>query len=255
MASIQLDRISVSFPVYTSRGRSLKTQLLDAAIGGYIRRAPGRNRNGTLVEALREVSLRLKDGDRVGLIGHNGAGKSTLLRVMAGIYEPNSGKLSIQGHAVPLLSKDLGMDPESTGYENIIRRGLYLGLTKRQVQAQIEEIADFTELGEFLDLPVHTYSDGMRMRLAFAVSTAVSPDILLLDEGIGAGDAAFLKKADERLKAFTERVSIIVLSSHSKALITKICSHALLLQQGKVVDYGEAEAVFTRYQEMSNRTP
>jgi len=252
MASISLNNISVSFPVYSTSGRSLKTQLLAATTGGRIT-ADSASSGVTIVEAIRELSLDLRDGDRVGLIGHNGAGKTTLLRVLAGIYEPNKGQVSIEGHVVPLLSINLGMDPESTGYENILLRGLYLGLNKRQIRAQTEEIAEFTELGDFLNLPIRTYSDGMQMRLAFAISTSVAPDILLLDEGIGAGDAAFLRKASLRLKQFTEQVSIIVLSSHSEELIEKMCSKVVLMQHGRMIAYGKTEEILLRYKSMNKQ--
>lgn len=253
MASIQLENVAVSFPVYSTSGRSLKTQLLAATTGGRISSDPSGG-GVTIVDALQDISLELQDGDRVGLVGHNGAGKTTLLRVLAGIYEPNSGRVSIDGHVVPLLSINLGMDLESTGYENITLRGLYLGLSKQRIRAQIEEIADFTELGDFLYLPIRTYSDGMRMRLAFSISTAVAPDILLLDEGIGAGDAAFLRKASLRLKQFTERVSIIVLSSHSEDLIRNMCTKVVLLEHGRVLAFGETEDILSRYQEMSGES-
>jgi ABC-2 type transport system ATP-binding protein/lipopolysaccharide transport system ATP-binding protein len=175
--------------------------------------------------------------------------------VLAGIYEPNEGSVSVDGSIVPLFDISLGMDPESTGYENIVLRGLYLGLTRSQIRARLDEIADFTELGDFLNLPIRTYSAGMRMRLAFAVSTSVAPDILLLDEGIGAGDAAFLHKASERLKLFTEQVSIIVLSSHSEELVRKMCSKALLMEHGRVIGAGTTEDVLTQYREMREGPP
>lgn len=252
MASISLDNVSVSFPVYSTSGRSLKTQLLAATTGGRIY-SDSASRGITVVDALQEVSLDLHDGDRVGLVGHNGAGKTTLLRVLAGIYEPNCGSVTVEGKAVPLLSINLGMDPESTGYENIVLRGLFLGLSKEQIGAQTQEIAEFTELGDFLNLPIRTYSDGMRMRLAFAISTSVPPDILLLDEGIGAGDASFLHKAALRLKRFTEKVSIIVLSSHSEDMIRKMCSKTVLMKHGRVVAYGETDEILRQYGEMNKR--
>jgi ABC-2 type transport system ATP-binding protein/lipopolysaccharide transport system ATP-binding protein len=183
----------------------------------------------------------------VGLVGHNGAGKTTLLRVLAGIYEPTIGKAKISGHAAPLFDVALGMDPESTGYENIVLRGLFLGLSKSEIDARVDEIAEFTELGSFLELPIRTYSAGMRMRLAFAVSTSIEPDILLLDEGIGAGDAAFLEKASRRLKEFTEKAAIIVLASHSEALITQMCDKAVLMEHGKILRVGETEDVLEHY--------
>ncbi len=246
MASITLENVSVSFPVYSASTRSLKNRLIQSATGGQIR-ADATSQRISVVQALQDINLSLQSGDRIGLVGHNGAGKTTLLRVLGGIYEPNSGRVAVQGSTVPLFDISLGMDQESTGYENIILRGLFLGLTRQQIKARMDEIADFTELGDFLSLPIRTYSAGMQMRLAFAVSTSVVPDILLLDEGIGAGDAAFLNKARERLQRFTERVSIIVLSSHSDELISNMCSKAVLMEHGRILCYGPTDEVLERY--------
>ena len=246
MASITLENVSVSFPVYNASTRSLKNRLIQSATGGQIR-ADATSQRISVVQALQDINLSLQSGDRIGLVGHNGAGKTTLLRVLGGIYEPNSGRVAVKGSTVPLFDISLGMDQESTGYENIILRGLFLGLTRQQIKARMDEIADFTELGDFLSLPIRTYSAGMQMRLAFAVSTSVVPDILLLDEGIGAGDAAFLNKARERLQRFTERVSIIVLSSHSDELISNMCSKAVLMEHGRILCYGPTDEVLERY--------
>ncbi|EGV19414.1 DUF29 family protein [Thiocapsa marina] len=248
MASITLEKVSVSFPVYSSATRSIKNRLIQSATGGQIRSESGSDRI-SVVQALQDINLQLESGDRIGLVGHNGAGKTTLLRVLGGIYEPNEGRVAVDGSTVPLFDISLGMDPESTGYENIILRGLYLGLSRSQMRGRLDEIADFTELGDFLNLPIRTYSAGMRMRLAFAVSTSVAPDILLIDEGIGAGDAAFLQKASERLKLFTEQVSIIVLSSHSEELIKRMCNKALLMEHGRVVGSGSTQDVLTQYRQ------
>lgn len=249
VASILLENVSVSFPVYNSSTRSLKNRLIQSATGGQIR-ADGATQRISIVQALQNINLSLKSGDRIGLVGHNGAGKTTLLRVLGGIYEPNCGRVSVDGSTVPLFDISLGMNQESTGYENIILRGLFLGLTRQQIKSRLDEIAEFTELGDFLDLPIRTYSAGMQMRLAFAVSTSVVPDILLLDEGIGAGDASFLQKARERLKHFTDQVSIIVLSSHSEELISGMCSQALLMEHGQIVKHGPTEEVLARYRAM-----
>ncbi len=254
MASINLEKVSVSFPVYSSATRSIKNRLIQSATGGQIRSDSGSDRI-SVVQALQDINLKLESGDRIGLVGHNGAGKTTLLRVLGGIYEPNEGRVSIRGSTVPLFDISLGMDPESTGYENILLRGLYLGLSRSQMRARLDEIADFTELGDFLNLPIRTYSAGMRMRLAFAVSTSVAPDILLIDEGIGAGDAAFLEKASQRLKLFTEQVSIIVLSSHSEALISKMCTKAVLMEHGRVVGAGTTEEVLSQYKALREGAP
>jgi ABC-2 type transport system ATP-binding protein len=246
VASIKLENVSVSFPVYSASTRSLKNRLIQSATGGQIR-ADTVSQRISVVQALQDINISLDDGDRLGLIGHNGAGKTTLLRVLGGIYEPNSGRIEVQGTTVPLFDIALGMNQESTGYENIILRGLFLGLPRKKIYAMMDEIAEFTELGDFLDLPIRTYSAGMQMRLAFAVSTSVVPDILLLDEGIGAGDAAFLHKARERLKRFTERVSIIVLSSHSEDLVRSMCSKSLLMEHGRVVFAGSTDEALEHY--------
>jgi ABC-2 type transport system ATP-binding protein len=249
VASILLENVSVSFPVYSASTRSLKNRLIQSATGGQIR-ADVNSQRISVVQALQDINLSLKSGDRIGLIGHNGAGKTTLLRVLGGIYEPNCGRVVVQGSTVPLFDISLGMDQESTGYENIVLRGLFLGLTRQQIKSRMDEIAEFTELGDFLSLPIRTYSAGMQMRLAFAVSTSVVPDILLLDEGIGAGDASFLQKARERLQRFTEQVSIIVLSSHSEELVSNMCSKALLMEHGRVLSYGATEEVLATYRSM-----
>ncbi|MFD2114011.1 ABC transporter ATP-binding protein [Thiorhodococcus fuscus] len=247
MASIQLENVSVSFPVYSASNRSLKNRLIQSATGGQIR-ADTVSQRISVVEALQDINLKLENGDRLGLVGHNGAGKTTLLRVLGGIYEPNCGTVRVEGSTVPLFDIALGMDQESTGYENIVLRGLFLGLTRRQIKERMDDIAEFTELGDFLNLPIRTYSAGMQMRLAFAVSTSVVPDILLLDEGIGAGDASFLDKARARLHRFTEQVSIIVLSSHANDLIRNMCNKAILMEHGRIVEYGPTEEVLQVYE-------
>ena len=254
MASIRLENVSVSFPVYSASTRSLKNRLIQSATGGQIR-ADSTSQRISVVQALQDIDLSLESGDRIGLLGHNGAGKTTLLRVLGGIYEPNCGRVVVEGTTVPLFDISLGMDQESTGYENIVLRGLFLGLTRQQIRSRMDEIAEFTELGDFLDLPIRTYSAGMQMRLAFAVSTSVVPDILLLDEGIGAGDAGFLQKARERLRRFTEQVSIIVLSSHSEELVTNMCSKAILMEHGRILCAGPTEEVLARYRGMREEEP
>jgi ABC-type polysaccharide/polyol phosphate transport system ATPase subunit len=248
VAAIRLDNVSVIFPVYDASSRSLKKTLLPAGTGGRIGAKRGQP---SLVHALDRVTLCFEHGDRVGLVGHNGAGKTTLLRVLAGIYEPGAGSAQVEGHVAPLFDIALGMDPEATGYENVFLRGLFLGMTRKEVRVRLTEIAEFTELGDFLNLPIRTYSDGMRMRLAFAVSTSINPDILLLDEGIGAGDAAFLEKANRRLQEFTRKAGIIVLASHSESLIRQMCDKAVLLERGRVVLFGPTKQVLDCYRERS----
>lgn len=246
MASIRLENVVVSFPVYDQGSRSLKKRIISATTGGRIESDAGSGKI-SVVQALDGVTLAFQHGDRVGLVGHNGAGKTTLLRVLAGIYEPTMGTATIDGNTAPLFDVALGMDPESTGYENILLRGLFLGLTHQEIEARVDEIAEFTELGNFLELPIRTYSAGMRMRLAFAVSTSIEPDILLLDEGIGAGDAAFLDKAQRRLREFAEKAAIIVLASHSESLIRQMCDKAVQMEHGRVVRVGETEEILKSY--------
>jgi ABC-2 type transport system ATP-binding protein len=244
MASILLDQVSVSFPIYDAKSRSIKKRVLVAAGRGRI--ATGED-NHVVIRALERVSIKIEHGDRVGLIGRNGAGKTTLLRVMAGIYEPPSGAVEVEGRVAPLFDIGMGMDPESSGYENILLRGLYLGLRKAEIRAKIDEIAEFTELGELLEMPLRTYSAGMFARLAFAISTSIDPEILLLDEGIGAGDEAFLEKAKLRLDALINRARILVLASHSDVLIRRLCNRAILMQNGQVVASGSTDEMLDRY--------
>lgn len=244
MASIELANVSVLFPIYDSTSRSFKNRILPSGLGGNIDPGTG---NVTTVQALNDVSMRFVHGDRVGLVGPNGAGKTTLLQLIAGLYEPCLGQVRIEGHVAPLFDISLGMDPESTGYDNIFLRGLYLGLNKKEIYGKLSDIANFTELGEFINFPIRTYSAGMRMRLAFAISTSIKPDILLLDEGIGAADAQFMKKAETRMKNFTEQAGIIVLASHSNTMIKKMCNTAVFMQRGRVVSIGEVDDILNQY--------
>ena len=191
----------MEFPIFDAKSRSLKKAFLGKA-GGTI----GRNEsNVVVIEALRDITMSLEMGDRVGLVGHNGAGKSTLLRLLSGIYEPTRGLATVPGRVAPVFDLGVGMDPEISGFENIIIRGLFLGQTRKQMLAKVDEIAEFTELGDYLSMPLRTYSTGMRVRLAMGVVTSIDPEILLLDEGIGAVDADFLKKAQTRLQSLVER--------------------------------------------------
>jgi ABC-2 type transport system ATP-binding protein/lipopolysaccharide transport system ATP-binding protein len=191
--------------------------------------------------------MAIEHGERVGLVGHNGAGKTTLLRVIAGIYEPVTGTVAVEGRTVPLFDAGLGTDPESSGMDNIQLRGLFLGLSKAEMRRRTDEIAEFTGLGPFLDMPLRTYSTGMQARLAFAISTCIDPDVLLLDEGIGAGDAAFMAKASQRLDRLVQQTGILVLASHSEDLLRRLCSKAFLFEHGRVVAEGSVDEVLARY--------
>lgn len=244
MAHIELKNVTLDLPIYDVQGRSLKKQVM--RMGRRNRIAEG-NDGVIVVRALDDLSFRFDRGDRVGLIGHNGAGKSTLLRAMAGIYPPTAGSLSRVGKAVPLLDISLGMDENSTGMQNIRLRGLLLGMTDAEIRSKQSSIAEFCELGDYLDLPIRTYSSGMKMRLAFAVSTAVDAEILLLDEVMGVGDASFMHKAEARLEELHDRAEIVVLAMHSNKEIRKVCNKALWMERGRVRAFGDVDDVVSQY--------
>jgi len=243
-ASLVLDDVSVDFHIYSAAGRSLKKHLVRASSGGRISTDSGR----MVVQALRNITMSLSHGDRLGLIGHNGAGKTTLLRVMAGVYEPLQGVLRVQGRVIPLFDVGFGIDPEATGYENIYLRGALLGMKRRELDAARDEIAEFTELGDYLHVPVRTYSSGMTLRLAFGISTCVSPDILLLDEFLAVGDAHFLQKAEQRMNEMIRRAGILVLASHSADLIARLCNKAVWIDSGRARAFGTPAEILRDYE-------
>ncbi|MYV30514.1 ATP-binding cassette domain-containing protein [Rhodococcus sp. DSM 6344] len=242
--SIETRGACVDFPIFDAKSRSLKKAFLGRA-GGAI----GRNDSDVVVvEALRDVTLSLKEGDRIGLVGHNGAGKSTLLRLLSGIYEPTRGSAAIRGRVAPVFDLGVGMDPEISGYENIIIRGMFLGMTRKQMLAKMDEIADFTELGDYLSMPLRTYSTGMRVRVALGVVTSIDPEILLLDEGIGAVDAEFMKKARTRLQDLVKRSGILVFASHSNEFLAQLCDRAMWIDHGTVRQSGGIEEIVRAYE-------
>ncbi|MGH3914175.1 MAG: galactan export ABC transporter ATP-binding subunit Wzt/RfbE [Pseudonocardiaceae bacterium] len=245
MVSINVDGACVDFPIFDAKTRSLKKAVLGTVgrAGGKI----GTNSRVPIIEALRDITLSLRHGDRVGLVGHNGAGKSTLLRLLSGIYEPTRGSARIVGKVAPVFDLGVGMDPEITGFENIIIRGLFLGMTRKQMETRTDEIAEFTELGDYLSMPLRTYSTGMRVRLALGVVTSIDPEILLLDEGIGAVDAAFLEKARDRLNGLVERSGILVFASHSDEFLVELCTSGIWLDQGTIRRQGELQSVLDHY--------
>ena len=239
MVSIDTYNACVDFPIFDAKSRSMKKAFLGAA-GGAI----GRNSdNVVVVEALKDINLHLREGDRVGLVGHNGAGKSTLLRLLSGIYEPTRGSADIRGRVAPVFDLGVGMDPEISGYENIIIRGLFLGQSRKQMKAKMDEIAEFSELGEYLSMPLRTYSTGMRIRLALGVVTSIEPEILLLDEGLGAVDAAFMAKARSRLQELVKRSGILVFASHSNDFLAQLCDTAIWVDHGTLHQVGTVDDI------------
>jgi lipopolysaccharide transport system ATP-binding protein len=226
--SISCRDLSLRFPVYGVDAKSLKKRLAAVTVGGRL----GSHAGVTDVTALSHLNLELKAGDRLGLIGHNGSGKTTLLRALSGAYEPDEGQIEVQGHIAALLDLNLGIDPSATGFDNIRLRGRIAGLTSRQIEARMDEIADFTGLGPFLAMPVKTYSAGMQARLAFAAATAVEADVLLMDEWIAVGDSEFQTLAHKRLLKLVERAGILVLASHDHDLLRLYCNKVMRLEGG-----------------------
>jgi len=242
--SLRLRAVSVEFPIYSGGSRSLKKLLFNTTTQGNLARDA---RDRIMVQALTGVDLDIEHGDRLAIIGANGAGKSTLLKVLAGIYAPTHGRVYANGRVSALLTASVGLNPDATGRENIINRGMYMDVHPRQMRARIDEIAAFSELGYYIDMPVRTYSSGMMIRLCFAVATSLRPEILLMDEWLAAGDAAFLAKARQRMEDFVSGSSILVLASHSMALLREWCNRAILLDRGRIVAAGEVDEVEAAY--------
>jgi lipopolysaccharide transport system ATP-binding protein len=223
----------VDFPIYNSAtGRSLKNHLMKAVTGGMM----GSNEQGHIVvKALHNICLDLKEGDRLGVLGHNGAGKSTLLRVISGVYEPTGGSILVKGKVNSLIDLSLGMDSEATGIENIFLRGALLGLNRRWLSAKVKEIVDFAGLGNFIEMPLRTYSTGMQMRLAFSIATLQQPEILVMDEWLTVGDADFQEKAQQRLQEIIKKTSILVIATHSPELVQQVCNRMIRLERGALI--------------------
>jgi ABC-type polysaccharide/polyol phosphate transport system ATPase subunit len=243
MASISLRNVSVDIPVFAVGNNSLKKTLLRKAVGGRF----AQTGSNVIVTALNDISIEARDGERIGLVGHNGAGKTTLLRVLAGVYPPTSGRAEIVGRVSPMFDISLGMSPDSTGIENIKVCGTLWGLSRAEIAAGIDDVVEFTELGDYLNIPVRTYSAGMLLRLSFAIATLRQPDILLLDEIIGVGDASFMAKAQARLQRIASRAQIMVVSSHSDLIIRALCDKAIWLDKGGIAAFGGVDEVLAAY--------
>ncbi len=244
MAHVKLRGVTVDFPIFSAAGRSLKKMLLGRHRVGRFSEDHG----NMVVRAIDNLDLELASGDRLALIGRNGAGKTTLLRVLAGVYEPTGGAVETSGRVTPLFDIGLGIDPEATGVENIFLRGALLGMKKADIARVAPTISEFTELEEYMHMPVRTYSAGMTMRLAFAISTAVSPDILLMDEFLTVGDESFMRKAGTRMMALVERAAIIVLAAHARDVLERFCNKGLWLEAGVVRAFGPLDDVLGAYE-------
>lgn len=239
MSSIEIENLSVRFPLYSATSRSLKSSMFSLF-----------NRDKKSIryhDALSEVNLSIQPGDRVCLVGLNGAGKTTFLKTISGIIPPSSGKVIVDGSVSPLLDYATGFEMEMTGYDNIVARGLFLGFSAAQMREKREEIAEFSGLGKFLHEPVKTYSSGMFVRLAFAIVTSITPDILVVDEIVGAGDQAFADKAQKRMLGIIERGNIVIMATHSAPLAKQLCNKAAWFERGRLVDYGSAGSIIDAY--------
>jgi lipopolysaccharide transport system ATP-binding protein len=224
--------MGVEFPIYENSHRSLKKAVLNLSTGGRIGQDAGKQ---SIVTALDNINFYFEEGARVGLLGHNGSGKTTLLRVLSGVYSPVRGELRVVGSIASLLDVSMGLDPDATGFENIYLRGILDGLNPAKIRSKIDEIADFSELGDYLNLPVRTYSSGMMLRLAFAISTSIEADIIIMDEWLSVGDAAFSAKAASRLESLVGKASILVVATHDPSLVARVCNRKLMLEHGRII--------------------
>lgn len=243
MAHIIFEHVNVDFPIYNAKNRSLKNTVMQAATGGKV----SFGAEGTVIRSLEDVSFEIHEGERVGIVGHNGAGKSTLLRALSNVYAPTAGRAEIVGEIGSLVDIGLGIDGEATGRENIYIRGALLGLKRREIEKRFDEIVEFSELGEFINMPVRTYSSGMHLRLAFAVATIIRPEILLMDEWLSVGDAAFNEKAEQRLSDLVKSSRILVIASHSRELIERTCNRAMWFEHGRLKLDADPQTVCKAY--------
>lgn len=247
MTSIILNNVSLEYPVYNIMEFSLRYALAQSAIGGVLRK---KRRNTYAIRALKDISFTLHRGDRLGLIGHNGSGKTTLLKTISGVYMPTAGEVSVEGKVSTLFDMSLGMHADITGYESLYISSLIRGNDPEETKKNLPSMAAFTELGDYLHMPMRTYSAGMKMRIGFAVATEGVPDILLIDEVFGTGDKDFAEKCRQRLLSLIENTGILVFSSHSEALIRQLCNKVMVLRHGEVVAFGETVEVLNLYKKL-----
>lgn len=243
--NIDLKNVSLDYPVYDYSALSLQKTIVCLASAGRI----SKPKDGVVkVRSVDKLTLSLKAGDKLAIIGGNGAGKTSLLKLIAGIYEPSTGESTISGKITTLLGTGFGLDEDATGYQNIILGGIALGYGLLEMKGCVDDIAEFSELGEFLNMPLRTYSAGMRARLAFGVATCKRPDIVIIDEGIGAGDAHFIEKANQRLERFLNDANIMIMASHSNTLLEKFCNKCLYMKNGKALFLGDLKEGLAMYQ-------
>jgi len=244
MTAITLSHVNLDFPIYNASARSLKSSFFNVATGG---RLHAGHKGGVTVRALEDITLSIKPGERVGLVGHNGSGKSSLLRLLNGVYRATDGKLEIDGKIGSLIDINVGINPEATGLENIVMCGALLGISQETIAANLDAIVEFSELGNYIAMPVRTYSTGMQMRLMFSIATTITPEILLMDEWLSVGDEQFTTKAEERLAKMVTASDILVFASHSRRMILNTCERVIWLEHGRIKADGDAQTVSDEY--------
>lgn len=244
MAHITLEKASVVLPIFNSSARSITNTLVSAATGGALTAQKGGHLS---IEALKNIDLEIVAGDRIGIVGHNGSGKSTLLRLLSGVYEPSSGEIKRSGTVSSLVDISLGINGENTGRENIFLRGKLMGLSKKEIDQKIDEIIEFSELGEYINLPVRIYSSGMLLRLAFSVSTSITADILIMDEWLSVGDGAFAERSSQRLRNLVDESEILVIASHTRELLEETCNKIVWLEHGLIRKVGPTQEILPEY--------
>ena len=246
-AYLEAKNITLDIPIFDVSRSFRKSLMMKYYVGGKISKNDSNATSMVNIRALENITFRLQSGDRLGLIGHNGSGKTSLLRVLAGVYRSFYGNLRYYGKITTLFNPSIGVDADDTGLDNIFTIGMYLGMSKQEIENKKEEIIYFSGLGDFIHLPVRTYSCGMILRLSFSIATCLEPQILLMDEGIGTGDMEFTEKAQVRLESFYNKLDILVMASHSDDLIRRLCNKVLLLENGKIKAYGGVEEVLSIY--------
>ena len=249
MTAIALSHVNLDFPIYNASARSLKSSFFNVATGGRLH--AGHN-GGVTARALEDITLSIKPGERVGLVGHNGSGKSSLLRLLNGVYRATEGNVEIKGDIGSLIDINLGVNPEATGLENIMMCGALLGISRETLVANLDAIVEFSELGNYIAMPVRTYSTGMHLRLMFSIATTITPEILLMDEWLSVGDEPFTVKAEDRLAKMVTASDILVFASHSRRMIQNICNRVIWLEHGKIRADGDVTEVCDAYFGMEN---
>ena len=238
MAFIKLEDVTLDIPIFDSVERSLRTHTINVFTGGKILNSFNKK---MIIRALKEVNLDIREGDAVGLVGPNGSGKSSLLRVISGIYKPTTGSVSVTGELRPLISLGVGLEANLTGIDNIRRLGALYGYKREIIDDQLDQIVSFSGLGDFVELPVRTYSSGMVLRLMFSTLVTGNPDIVVLDEFFSAGDEDFVKKSEKRMETLLDNAKILVFASHSKSLVKKYCNRFIRMDSGKPIEIGSEE--------------